>query len=71
MRIYGGKTMRVKDIIRFVNEGKFSFSDYVHVVHSDGRCYDMAAKTMCFCAPCQVMAMHTTSNNIIDEAELA
>lgn len=36
MRIYGGKTMRVKDIIRFVNDGKFSFSDYVRVVNSDG-----------------------------------
>ncbi len=70
MRIYGGKTMCVKDIIRFVNEGKFSFSDYVHVVHSDGRCYDMAAKTMCFCAPREVIAMHITPDNIIDEVKL-
>lgn len=63
--------MRVKDIIRFVDEGKFSFSDYVHVIHSDGRCCDMAAKTMCSCAPREVITMHTTPDNVIDEVELA
>ena len=62
--------MRVDDIICAVNDGKFSFGEFVRIV-SNGRHFNITSRNIGFWAQRVVVLMHTTPDNIIDEVELA
>ena len=61
--------MRVDDIIRLVNNGKFSFGKYV-CIECSGCYFSVKSKNIQFWAQRKVISICTISDNIIDKIEV-